>query len=103
MDTLRAVFDAPKGCSQEQLEQIAYANGQKFLEAMDKQGWVLRSPLDFYQDSAASRKDVDNNHYVAVGRFDLVNRYPIDGKIELPDSVVQKLLKTMPEKVRILN
>uniref|UniRef100_A0A6M3IMJ6 Uncharacterized protein n=1 Tax=viral metagenome TaxID=1070528 RepID=A0A6M3IMJ6_9ZZZZ len=102
MDTLRAVFDAPKGCSNKQLEQISYINGQKFLEAMDDKGWVLRSPLDFYQDAAASRKDVNNNHYVAVGRFDLVNRHPDTGTIELPDSVVQNLLRTMPEKVKIL-
>ena len=102
MDTLRAVFDAPKGCSQKQLEQISYINGQKFLEAMDKQGWVLRSPLDFYQDFAASRKDVNNNHYVAKGRFDLVNRNPPTGTIELPDSIVQKLKRIMPEKVKVL-
>ena len=102
MDTLRAVFDAPRGCSQEQLEQISYVNGQKFLEAMDRQGWVLRSSLDFYQDAAASRKDVNSNHYVAVGNFDLVNRYPDTGTIELPDSIVQKLRKKFPEKVKIL-
>jgi len=102
MDTLRAVFDAPKDCSKEQLEQISYANGQKFLEKMDEQGWVLRSSLAFYQDFGASRKDVNNNHYVAVGRFDLVNRNPPTGTIELPDSIVKKLLRIMPEKVKIL-
>ena len=99
MDTLRAVFDVPKDCSEAILEQMCNANGVKFLEAMERQGWVLRSSLDFYQDFGASRNDVNNNHYVAVGRFDLVNKYPQAGKIELPDKIVQKLLKTMPEKV----
>ena len=99
MDTLRAVFDAPKDCSEYMLEQICNANGVKFLDAMENQGWVLRSPLSFYQDFGASRNDINNNHYVAVGQFDLVNRHPIDGKIELPDKVVQRLLKVMPEKV----
>ncbi len=102
MDTLRAVFDAPKGCSKEQLDQICHINGLKFLEAMDNQGWVLRSSLDFYQDFGASRKDVNNDHYVAVGRFDLVNRNPPTGTIELPDRIVQKLLKKFPKKVKIL-
>jgi hypothetical protein len=102
MDTLRAVFDAPRGCSIEQLEQICHINGNKFIEAKDKEGWVLRSPLDFFQDAAASRKDPNSDHYVAVGRFDLVNRHPPTGSIDLPDSIVKKLMKKFPEKVKIL-
>jgi len=44
MDRLRAVFDAPKDCSDEQLKRVFYRNGQKFLEAMDKQGGYNARP-----------------------------------------------------------
>uniref|UniRef100_A0A6M3JVK1 Uncharacterized protein n=1 Tax=viral metagenome TaxID=1070528 RepID=A0A6M3JVK1_9ZZZZ len=104
MQKIRAVFDAPKDCSDETLQKEFKGSAQKFVDHFEAEGWVLRSSLDFYCDMGRSNNDPLKNHYVIVGYF-----YPLNkkadrpGVIELPDRIVQKLLQKMPEKVRILN
>lgn len=103
MQVIRGVFDVPKDCSDFVLKQEFRTQGYKFLEHFEALGWVLRSPLDFYLDAGRSAKDPLKNHYVIRGMF-----YPLNVKedkpeeIHLPDKVVQKLLKKMPHKVKIL-
>ena len=104
MQKIRAVFDAPKDCSDTFLHSEFRAAARKFLDHFEKEGWVLRSSLDFYCDFGRSNKDLLKNHYVIVGYF-----YPLNKKedkkevIEVPQKVVDKLLAKMPEKVRLLN
>ncbi len=101
METLRAVFTAPKDCKGNLLEIIFKENARKFLEHCEVEGWVLRSPLDFYADFGASQEDPSQIHYIIVGQFSDDFRKKTREEIHLPEKVVQKLLKKMPEKVRI--
>jgi len=104
MQLIRGVFDVPKDCSDHILKSECNTNGTKFVEHFEKEGWVLHSPLDFYLDAGRSREDELKNHYVIVGYFHPLNKKE-DKKevIELPEKIVQKLLKKMPHKVKILN
>jgi len=103
MSLIRAVFDAPKDCSNELLELEFRRHGQKFVEAMDKKGWLLTTPLDFHIDFGASRNDAVKNHYVITGDFRSVRHTEQGGVIELPDRIVQKLIKKHGDKVRVLS
>jgi hypothetical protein len=101
METLRAVFTAPKDCRGDLLNIIFKENARKFLDHFEAEGWVLRSPLDFYQDFGASKEDPNQLHYIIVGVFSDDFKKKERGELHLPEKVVQKLLKKMPEKVRI--
>jgi len=103
MSLIRAVFDEPKDCSNELLKQEFRRHGRKFVDAMDKKGWLLTTPLDFHIDFGASRSDKAKNHYVITGDFRPVNHKDQGGVIELPDRIVRKLIKKHGNKVRVLS
>jgi hypothetical protein len=74
------------------------------MEHFEDEGWVLRSPLDFYLDAGRSAQDPLKNHYVITGYFYPLNKKEDkDGELILPKRIVDKLVEKMPEKVRLLN
>lgn len=103
MQKIHGVFDAPKDCSDEFLKAEAHRMIGKYINHFEADGWVLRSPVDFCLDVGRSAKDPVKNHYVITAKW-----YPLNKKedkpevIHLPNRVVQRLLRKMPEKVRIL-
>lgn len=104
MQLIRAVFDCPKDISETTLNLEFHKAGNKFVDHFEAEGWVLRSPLDYYLDKGHSNKDPDRNHYVIVGYFHPLNKKPDPQEvIHLPKKVVDVLKQKMPEKVKVLN
>jgi len=102
MEVLRAVFDAPRDCSQEQLERDFKRHGRKFLEHFESEGWVLRSPLNFYADFGASKDDPNKIHYVIVGWFTPNNRKEQKPEeVVLPKKVVDKLKQKFGGRIKV--
>jgi len=104
MQLIRAVFDAPKDCSDYILKQEFKTAARKFVDHFEAEGWVLKSSLGCYMDAGRSRKDLLKNHYVITGYF-----YPLNkkedkkGELILPKSIVDRLKQKMPEKVKVLS
>ncbi len=99
---LRAVFVAPKGCNSEQFEKVFKENGIKFVEAMERQGYELKSDLDFYMDLPLSNGDPNQNHYVIRGHFNPRFLEEQNWVFEVPDRIVPKLLKKLGRKIKVL-
>ncbi len=89
---IRGVFDAPKDCSQEQLDKLWREHGRKFLDHFESEGWALNAPLDYYADLGASKDE--RIHYVMVGYFAHVNRRETgETELILPDHIAQRVLE----------
>ena len=98
----RAIFTAPKECSQEFLELEFQRQAAKFVDYMDRQGWQLVSKLEFRLHPAMSRDDKNDNHYVILGYFK--PRFPETEWVfeNVPEHVAQKVLKKYGKKARRL-
>jgi len=100
---LRAVFPAPKGCNQAQFEDIFKASGIKFVEAMERQGYILKSDLDFYMDLPASHGDPNDNHYIIRGHFNPRHIAEQQWVFEnVPERIIPKLKRKYGREIKVL-
>jgi len=100
---LRGIFIAPKDCVGSALLPIFDENGKKFVEAMDRQGWELKSALDFCFSPTPSDHDRDVNHYTIYGEFRY--RKPLENIVfeDVPQRVIKKIEKRLGrDRVKIL-
>lgn len=98
----RAVFNAPKDISDDNLKKLFEEHGKKFVEAMERQGWRLESELDFYLSLVTTHRDPNQRHYVIVGYFkpSMEEREWIFE--DVPVSLIPRLKKRYGNKVRVL-
>lgn len=102
MKTRQGIFIAPKDCTGIALETIFEANKKKWLEAEEKAGWILMSPIDFYLSEVPSAHNQVDNHYTMRGNFQYTKELQEFVFNDVPQQVTQKIEKRLgKDRVRV--
>ena len=98
----RGTFSVPVDTPDRILQDSFKLYGQKFVEAMDKQGWVLRSQLGLEPHFIADNHEPERKHWEMLGDFS--PRFNETETIyeDVPDSVIRQLQKKHGRKLRVL-
>ena len=103
MKILQGIFIASKDITGTALEAVAEEHSKKFVEAMEKRGWTLRSPIDFYLSSVPSAHNQVDNHYTMQGNFQYTKELHEIVFNDVPQRVIAKLEKRLgKDRVRVL-
>ena len=103
MKTLQGIFIAPKDITGMALETIAEENSKKFVEAMEKRGWVLKSPIDFFLAEVPSAHNQVDNHYTMKGNFQYTKEMQEIVFNDVPQRVTKKIAERLgKDRVRVL-
>ena len=98
----RGSFSVPVDTPDHILEKSKALYGRKFIEAMDRQGWVLRSELSFQPHLIADRHEPERKHWGMIGDFSPQISETETIYHDVPDRVIEQLRKKHGRKLRVL-